>query len=613
MMIARPMPARWMRLVAIDDDLPAALTTLARHAPVEPEALSGESKPVLTPELASRLHRFDALSQAFHLWWPRSDPDADATHPIPHAPPLEILDQAMTALEAWQREAEPLIRQEQECQTREAEWLLLTDLAEALPAGPFAWEPFAREERNALCVRGALFLLPPDTPLLPLDDARHGALLRLVRGRAHAFVLAVGTQTALTALNDSISRLDGRPLTLPTELGRTESSDRSFSETVRTHLTACRARIDLLQEALRQAGERHQVARWIRAVHRLQWFFQAIRSVGAGETLSQLGGWVAPGIDAQELNGHLRRSGVRALASVSDAGPGAPPLVLVNPWWAKPFEIFPRLLGMPNRHEVDPSRLLAWVAPLLFGYMFGDVGQGAVLFGIGYALRDQRDISWLLKSGGMSSIFFGLLFGSLFCSESIIPALWLHPTSRPLEVLAVPLLLGVALILTGLGFHGLGAYWQGHGRQWLQHEAGVILIYIGALLAFFSPIGYPVALSGVFAFVVGHGLDAPRALPGRLAHLLETVLQLGVNTFSFARVGAFALAHAGLSHAVVTLADLTGGGAGGTVVLILGNLLILALEGLVVSVQTTRLILFEFFVRFLGGDGRPFRPLPPPE
>jgi V/A-type H+-transporting ATPase subunit I len=33
---------------------------------------------------------------------------------------------------------------------------------------------------------------------------------------------------------------------------------------------------------------------------------------------------------------------------------------------------------------------------------------------------------------------------------------------------------------------------------------------------------------------------------------------------------------------------------------------------LVVSIQTTRLLLFEFFIRFLTGAGREFKPLPPP-
>jgi V/A-type H+-transporting ATPase subunit I len=84
-----------------------------------------------------------------------------------------------------------------------------------------------------------------------------------------------------------------------------------------------------------------------------------------------------------------------------------------------------------------------------------------------------------------------------------------------------------------------------------------------------------------------------------------------VNTVSFARVGAFALAHAGLSVAVTGVAEASGA-IGYWIVLVLGNLLILVLEGLVVGIQTTRLLLFEFFVRFLEGTGRAFRPLPPP-
>jgi V/A-type H+-transporting ATPase subunit I len=47
-------------------------------------------------------------------------------------------------------------------------------------------------------------------------------------------------------------------------------------------------------------------------------------------------------------------------------------------------------------------------------------------------------------------------------------------------------------------------------------------------------------------------------------------------------------------------------------VLALGNVVILALEGLVVSIQTTRLVLFEFFARFFQAEGREFRPLRPP-
>jgi V/A-type H+-transporting ATPase subunit I len=79
---------------------------------------------------------------------------------------------------------------------------------------------------------------------------------------------------------------------------------------------------------------------------------------------------------------------------------------------------------------------------------------------------------------------------------------------------------------------------------------------------------------------------------------------------SFVRVGAFALAHAGLCVAVVGIAEAAGPAY--WPVLVLGNAAIVALEGLVVGIQTTRLILFEFFIRFLSAGGRPFVPLLPP-
>jgi V/A-type H+-transporting ATPase subunit I len=123
------------------------------------------------------------------------------------------------------------------------------------------------------------------------------------------------------------------------------------------------------------------------------------------------------------------------------------------------------------------------------------------------------------------------------------------------------------------------------------------------------------ALVGAIWFVVGHALVSPghrlRAGAAAAAEFVESALQLIVNTVSFVRIGAFALAHAGLSMAVVGLSDATESVVITAIVLVLGNVLIIGLEGLVVSIQTTRLVLFEFFIRFLHAEGRPFRPLLP--
>src|SRR5690606_36549292 len=144
---------------------------------------------------------------------------------------------------------------------------------------------------------------------------------------------------------------------------------------------------------------------------------------------------------------------------------------------------------------------------------------------------------------------------------------------------------------------------------------GLVLAYLGLPAAVIEPAAAWLALAGAMWFAAGsaataRGSRAAAAFAG-LAHFVEQALQLLVNTVSFARVGAFALAHAGLSVAVTGVAEASGT-IGYWFVLVLGNLLILVLEGLVVGIQTTRLLLFEFFVRFLEGTGRAFRPLPPP-
>ncbi len=91
------------------------------------------------------------------------------------------------------------------------------------------------------------------------------------------------------------------------------------------------------------------------------------------------------------------------------------------------------------------------------------------------------------------------------------------------------------------------------------------------------------------------------------------MMQLVLNTVSFIRVGAFALAHGGLSLAFNIMADSTASIVAAMLILLLGNVIVIVLEGLVVSIQTTRLILFEFFIRFLQANGRVFKPMTGPD
>jgi len=292
------------------------------------------------------------------------------------------------------------------------------------------------------------------------------------------------------------------------------------------------------------------------------------------------------------------------------------PVVLRNPAWARPFEIFARLLGMPGAGEADPSRVVAIIAPLMFGYMFGDVGQGALLIVAGFALRRRFPALAVLIPGGVAAMFFGFLFGSVLTSEQILTPIWLRPIEQPLQALGASLAFGVFVVLLGLSLDATQQHWSGQGRRWWATRAGLMLCYLGIALAPFDLRGLWAVPAGLVWHWSGSALlsTAQRVaeLGRAVGESIETLLQLLVNTLSFVRVGAFALAHAGLSTVVNDLAQGFDSKPLYWLALVAGNLLIMTIEGLVVGIQTTRLVLFEFFIRFLRATGRPFLPLSAP-
>jgi len=319
------------------------------------------------------------------------------------------------------------------------------------------------------------------------------------------------------------------------------------------------------------------------------------------------------------LQGHrlasaLDRNGVRAIVHYASPPPGSKaPLLLTNPWWARPFEIFSRAVGMPSRNEADPSTLLALAVPLMFGYMFGDVGQGLVIAAAGFWLRKRLPLARLFIAGGLAAAVFGVLFGSVF-SLPALHARWIEPLDDPLTILLVPLYGGAVLLTIGLLLTAVEANWRGELRGWLCSEVWLVIVYIGLLAATAQSRWLALSAAGALLFCVGRAMQErrPTAAFAAVAELAERTLQILINTLSFARVGAFALAHAGLSSAIVALMSASDSAVAKAVVLVTGNAVVLVLEGLVVSIQTTRLVLFEFFTRFLLAEGRVFRPLPAP-
>jgi len=338
----------------------------------------------------------------------------------------------------------------------------------------------------------------------------------------------------------------------------------------------------------------------------------ATGSAANREIFARFTGWTS---DTEALMACLEQSRAPAVVHFPKAPQELqPPLILSNPGWIQPFEVFARLVGMPGRFGADPSGLLVLVAPILFGYMFGDVIQGLVLALIGLALQWHWPMLRLLVAGGIAAMGFGFVFGAAGGLHGALTPLWVDPLNDPLPVLLVPIAFGGALLTLGLALNGLEAYWSGRLLNWLRGDMGFLALYLGLLLALLHRAGWLLVLIGLSVQLAGRLWQERRvgAVFASIGELVEKLMQISINTLSFVRVGAFALAHAGLSSALAALVGNVESSATYVLLLIAGNALIIIIEVLVASIQTTRLVLFEFFTRFFETSGREFRPLPPP-
>ena len=471
----------------------------------------------------------------------------------------------------------------------------LPDLAQFSSAGPM--------------LQSGLFLLGSgDWP----DSLPGTVIAQRVSIPTQRFLLAVGLPDEMSELEHQLHAQRARRLTLPENLP-SQAADAEVA--MRDCLFETRREIEDKRQVLRNLNERFGIADALADALFVRWYVNSVPELSATENFAWISGWTSLE-DEGDLQAMLTEDNVKGLLQLTEAPAGfEAPLLLKNPRWMRPFELFTRMLGIPAAREADPTRVIAIATPLMFGYMFGDVGHGAVLVAAGFLLQQRYPALRLLIYGGVMSILFGFAFGSVFALENIIPALWVHPIDEPVLMLLVPMAGGAVLLLIGMCLDALQSYWQQKGRYWWETGAGLMLCYIALLASIKEPRLLWLALIGALWFIVGHALAArehrARAAGTAAAEFVESALQLVVNTVSFVRIGAFALAHAGLSMAVVGLSDATTSMPFTVAILLLGNVLIIALEGLVVSIQTTRLVLFEFFIRFLHGEGRPFRPLAP--
>ena len=604
-MSLRARPARWFEALIPRPSVARAVEILADSGCVQLEKERGNTLPLPNlSALAQPLEIYRSIRQRYRGYWPV--PEFACTYGDDRLE--DRLAAALAQLRDWERGAAPRVeriealRRERHDLQRLADFLNLALDRDDLDLGAVA------SARPPLA--GALLAVADHAQVPEMSES---VIVARAGGPAHGYLLALGPEGEIRELTQAVGGREAQVLTLPQWLGGTPS--RALAE-VSQRIEVLDQGIEAEYAELTALGGEGKLATVLGELRRLEWFARHLEGIPVSEYLARVTGWTSAA-SPPDLSQPLQAAGVAAVLSFLPAPRGMyPPTLSDNPWWARPFELFVQLVGTPGRNEADPTLLVALIAPLLFGYMFGDVGQGAILLGAGLALRRRWPALGMLIPGGILAMLFGLVFGSAFCREGLIEPLWLAPLEDPLAVLMLPLAIGAALILLSLALRGVEEHWAGRGRRWFETDAGLIVLYAGLLITFWQrAAGVALVTAGTLWFVLGPALqptaERRESLGAHAGELLERLLQLGVNTLSFVRVGAFAIAHAGLAAAVTSLSLAAGDGAG-LLVLALGNVLILVLEGLVVSVQTTRLILFEFFVRFVSAQGRPFRALIPP-
>jgi len=331
----------------------------------------------------------------------------------------------------------------------------------------------------------------------------------------------------------------------------------------------------------------------------------------------------------------------------------SPPVKLKNAKPFRPFEYYVGMYGLPSYKEVDPTPFVAVTYFMIFGIMFGDLGQGLVLSLIGWFFMwklKKMPLGKIIAMCGISSAVFGFIFGSVFGFEEALNPMWTalgfnFEHGKPIEVMASTMTIiaaavgiGVLLLICAMLINIYSSLKQKRYGAALFGSNGVagLVFYASVLVGgvlqllmgvkvFTAPyIIFLIILPIIvlfFAEPLGELIEGKKNwMPEKMGEffiqsffeVFEYVLSYISNTLSFMRVGAFVFVHTGMMQVVMTLAGVSDGGpltVGSVIILVIGNIFVMGLEGLLVGIQSLRLEFYEMFSRFFDGSGRPFVPV----
>ncbi|MBN2152178.1 MAG: hypothetical protein JW839_12075 [Candidatus Lokiarchaeota archaeon] len=337
-----------------------------------------------------------------------------------------------------------------------------------------------------------------------------------------------------------------------------------------------------------------------------------------------------------------------------------PPTYIQIPKILQPYTTVLKLYGLPQYSEINPLLLIFISFPLLFGLMFGDVGQGLALMLAGLAIarlykkrQGYHNLGIIIFWCGVGAVFGGFVYGDVFGYPIIDVSIggfrifpWFHPFPEPGEIA----LFGVGAAMELLKFTiWIGTFQMSTGFLLRIYNYALIkrryLIFVdpipklvilwdiwlaiqtyGLNITLFMSADFLFSLEGflligavlilVFGQLLGKAFRIPylrkKSAGGLLGeqsmNLFETFLSFLSNALSYTRIFAMTMVHLGFIFAVRLIADQISQALGDAVwafviAYSIGMALVVALELVLVLIQNIRLHFYEFFSKFYKGGG----------
>ncbi|MEM1573573.1 MAG: V-type ATPase 116kDa subunit family protein [Candidatus Methanomethylicaceae archaeon] len=320
--------------------------------------------------------------------------------------------------------------------------------------------------------------------------------------------------------------------------------------------------------------------------------------------------------------------------SIEEHSSSQVPVIFNYPKFFKLFESVTNLYGVPSYTEINPTPILAITFPLFFGLMFGDLGHGIMLALLGlfmykFSKSMEKIGKILIICGIFSAIIGGLLYGEAFGKHIGYHTIF-SPSEDFMSIFKFSLYIGAAQISLGIIIQIINNFIQKKKIDALLFNLPRLFIYItfvylvfgyglnimkwleGPIFLLFIPSIIMLIGKPIFLMITHDKREGLSAFGETSFEVLDTLIRSISNTASYLRIFAMVMAHTLLVNVFYLLASITGEGILGQIIswliMAIGNIFVVLLEGVIAIAQDLRLHFYEWFSKFYEDGGIKFTP-----